>query len=370
MQRSPGGGGHGNGLQNGPLPNGSHATLEEWGDSPSAAAAGEQQRRTKTWGQSDFVLSADTVFAFEKRLDESSRHLPQPLEQSAPPPRARNNSVDVLGCFNPEKQGVGMPERGGGRPASNARTPSTPHLLDASRAPSVAHPSYPREPSQGQARAGVSVPNSARGAPPSASSALEWYHHLGVSQEMLAAFDGSRNVERTAPDLESNLPPAAFASDLPPAASDQPPKPRRARLASDLVIPSKSGAAAPKNKQVNEETDNKCAVLSGFNPESLQEPLRYGDSISLIPDHTNGLATFAGADDARPWIEILADNVAVPPNMRDCQWRLQPAPLYVEAKKLAKMIKVRFALFYSWLHLFVCAQMNDLKSTRTDQQLG
>ena len=363
MQRTPGGGGHGNGsLQNGPPQNGSHAPLGEWIDSP-AAAADEQQNRSKTWGLRDFVLSADTVFAFEQRLDASSRHLMPPLEHSAQPPSATNDTVDVLGCLNPQKQ-AGWSERGG-RPASSARAPGSVRDLDA-RAPSAPHPWYPLEPSLQPSRGGTSMASSTSGAPPGASSQnMEWYHHLGVSQEMLAAFDGRANGGRTAPGFESD----AFESDLPPAASDQPPKLRRARLASDLVIPAK-GAAAPRNKQADEESDIKCAVLSGFNPESLQEPLRYGDSISLIPDHTNGLATFAGADDARPWIEILADNVAVPPNMRDCQWRLWPAPLHVEAKKLAKMIKVRFALFCPWLHQFVCAQMNDLESTRTDQPLG
>ena len=48
---------------------------------------------------------------------------------------------------------------------------------------------------------------------------------------------------------------------------------------------------------------------------------------------------FAGGEDARPWVEFLNREVGVPPNLRECQWRLQPPRQYVEAKKLQKLLK-------------------------------
>lgn len=38
-------------------------------------------------------------------------------------------------------------------------------------------------------------------------------------------------------------------------------------------------------------------------------------------------------------VEVLDREVSVPPNLRDCQWRLQPARHYVEARKLSKLVK-------------------------------
>ena len=91
----------------------------------------------------------------------------------------------------------------------------------------------------------------------------------------------------------------------------------------------------------NEQKDNELqhAVLQEFDPNQLHETLHYGDSISLIIDGHNALAAFAGGEDGRPWCEILKDGVAVPPNLGDCQWRLQPVRHYIESKKLEKFLQ-------------------------------
>ncbi|KAJ1487237.1 hypothetical protein T484DRAFT_1787107 [Baffinella frigidus] len=66
------------------------------------------------------------------------------------------------------------------------------------------------------------------------------------------------------------------------------------------------------------------AILSFFEPEASWPPLHYGDSVALIPDGINGITAFSGANDGRPWVEVLADGATLPPNLRDCHFRLVP----------------------------------------------
>jgi hypothetical protein len=61
--------------------------------------------------------------------------------------------------------------------------------------------------------------------------------------------------------------------------------------------------------------------------------------ITLNNTGLNAIAAFAGSEDARPWVEMLNREVGVPPNLRECQWRLQPPRHFVEARKLAKLLK-------------------------------
>jgi hypothetical protein len=88
-----------------------------------------------------------------------------------------------------------------------------------------------------------------------------------------------------------------------------------------------------------EEENMQPAVLEGFQADALQPQLRYGDSIALLPDGVNAAVAYAGDDDGRAWVEMLHREIGVPPNMRDCQWKLQPPRHYVEAKKLEKLMK-------------------------------
>ena len=96
--------------------------------------------------------------------------------------------------------------------------------------------------------------------------------------------------------------------------------------------------SSPRTIDVDEDS-SQPAVLEGFQAEALQPQLRYGDSISLLPDGINAVVAYAGADDGRAWVEMLDREIGVPPNLRDCQWRVQPARHYVEAKKLEKLMK-------------------------------
>ena len=121
------------------------------------------------------------------------------------------------------------------------------------------------------------------------------------------------------------------------------------------------------------------AVLQGYNADLVQPQLRYGDSISLLPDGRNSIVAFGGDYEGRAWAEMLDKEVGVPPNVRDCEWWvrkcavglccvwlhvsipcvhmpavlsgptavfslsvircLEPKRQYVEARKLAKLIK-------------------------------
>ena len=87
----------------------------------------------------------------------------------------------------------------------------------------------------------------------------------------------------------------------------------------------------------NMRIDANSAVLTGFDPNAKHGRLRYGDSISIIPNGLNALV--AGTRYGRAWVEVLEEDVAVPPNLRDCQWRLLPPRQFVEKKKLRKHLK-------------------------------
>jgi len=65
--------------------------------------------------------------------------------------------------------------------------------------------------------------------------------------------------------------------------------------------------------------------------------LRYGDSISLVPNELN--AVVSGTRYGQAWVQTLVSDAGVPPNLRECQWRLLPPRQFVEQKKLAKFLK-------------------------------
>ena len=82
--------------------------------------------------------------------------------------------------------------------------------------------------------------------------------------------------------------------------------------------------------------DANSAVLTGFDPQASRR-LLYGDSVSIIPNGLNALVI--GTRNGQAWIEVLEDDVAVPPNLRDCEWRMLPPRQFIERKKLRKIIK-------------------------------
>lgn len=47
------------------------------------------------------------------------------------------------------------------------------------------------------------------------------------------------------------------------------------------------------------------AVLRGYNPNTWDPPLHYGDTISLLIDGLNAVTAYAGSEDGVAWIEIL-----------------------------------------------------------------
>jgi len=79
--------------------------------------------------------------------------------------------------------------------------------------------------------------------------------------------------------------------------------------------------------------------LTFENTDEVYAPLRYGDSISLVSEGMNALVVYAGSEDGRPWVQTLQKEVSVPPNLRDCQFRLLPQRSYHEAKKLQRFLQ-------------------------------
>jgi len=53
------------------------------------------------------------------------------------------------------------------------------------------------------------------------------------------------------------------------------------------------------------EDKTDAAVLNGYNPNTWDPPLRYGDSVSLLVDGLNAVTAYSGSEDGRAWIELL-----------------------------------------------------------------
>jgi len=246
----------------------------------------------------NFTRSAVDVLAFERYIADSEGQAaaqsgvdqPQSPYMDGGDGNARDfwladtadRGADVLGCLEPQKRGI-----------QGEREPMIPAKVRGAQGPVTDHP-------------------------------LQWFNPLASFSLRANQADGS--VPKHSPANSPKVPAAR----------------RKTLVSSDLII---KGSPARSQKPVNLAEPQPIGlppILSGFDPETLQESLRFGDTITIIPDNANGLVAFAGADDARPWLEILDDthgqHVAMPPNLRDCQWRILPAPLYVEQKKLLKML--------------------------------
>lgn len=85
--------------------------------------------------------------------------------------------------------------------------------------------------------------------------------------------------------------------------------------------------------------DVQMPVLQGYNPNTFQPPLRFGDTVALVVDQRNAVVAFAGAQDGRPWVEVLGDRIGMPPNSEACQWRLEPASRHDMSSKLKHFLK-------------------------------
>jgi hypothetical protein len=68
----------------------------------------------------------------------------------------------------------------------------------------------------------------------------------------------------------------------------------------------RSGRSGSQHEPLD-ETDHvsDAPVLQGYNPNTWDPPLRYGDSISLLVDGLNAVTAYSGSEDGRPWIEVL-----------------------------------------------------------------
>lgn len=81
------------------------------------------------------------------------------------------------------------------------------------------------------------------------------------------------------------------------------------------------------------------AILDFFDPEAQWPTLHYGDTIALIPADVNGIMAYSNSFDGRAWVEVLEETASMPPNLRDCHYRIMPRGQYAEAKKLTKFMK-------------------------------
>jgi hypothetical protein len=117
-----------------------------------------------------------------------------------------------------------------------------------------------------------------------------------------------------------------------------------AREPPDGVVMSKApdvstAAPVPASQDFGRGGTQRVLLLNGYDPNTWDPPLRYGDTVALIVEGQNALVAYAGALDGRPWVEVLAGDVSVPPNAEACQWRLEPAMRCDASKKLKAFLK-------------------------------
>lgn len=137
-------------------------------------------------------------------------------------------------------------------------------------------------------------------------------------------------------DAAKATPPPAPRAAAPPVPAPVVPQAAEAarKKTVTMTVAVDQGAGEEENEQLSDHP-----VLGGYNPNPWDPPLCYGDCISLLVNGYNAVTAYGGSEDGTAWIEMLQRNVGIPPNVRDCQWQLQPARHYVEDKKLKKFLK-------------------------------
>ena len=273
----------------------------------------------------DFTRSAVDVLAFERYIADSEGQAAAQSGSGQPqspyvnggngsalgfwPTDTADGGADVLGCLEPKKRGM----QGQGAPVIPANVERVPLNVQRAHGPEASQlNSAPAQHSREPADA-------------STDHALQWFSPLASFKH-----------------FHTNHADVSVPTELPASSTKAPTARRKTLVSSDLIIKGSPATSQKPSKHADPESIGLAPILSGFDPEAFQESLRFGDTVTIIPDNANGLVAFAGADDARPWLEILDDtpgqHVAVPPNLRDCRWRILPAPLYIEQKKLLKML--------------------------------
>lgn len=63
-----------------------------------------------------------------------------------------------------------------------------------------------------------------------------------------------------------------------------------------------TGPKPTKSPAATDDALQQSAVMQGFNADAVQPRLRYGDSISLLPDSINGAVAYAGGEDGGAWV--------------------------------------------------------------------
>ena len=103
-----------------------------------------------------------------------------------------------------------------------------------------------------------------------------------------------------APDAVPRQQPAP--PDRPPVPQQRnlPPEPQeRPRLATALTSV-ESGPAEEEHERASE-----LAVLDGYNPNTWDPPLRFGDTVALLIEGYNGMVSYGGSADGKAWIQFL-----------------------------------------------------------------
>lgn len=160
---------------------------------------------------------------------------------------------------------------------------------------------------------------------------------------------GRNEVEDAAgSSLAAREPPRAVAmSEAPPSwqlnpAATWQPDPD---VSTAAHVPAWTGPAAQLSRQDSRDfgrgSTQRVLLLNGYDPNTWDPPLRYGDTVALLVEGQNALVAYAGAFDGRPWVEVLAGDVSVPPNAEACQWRLEPAMRCDAPKKLKAFLNTQ-----------------------------
>ena len=70
-------------------------------------------------------------------------------------------------------------------------------------------------------------------------------------------------------------------------------------------------------------------MLDGYNPNTWDPPLRFGDTIALLIEGYNGMVAYGGSADGKAWIQFL--RVRAPPYVFMYPWSDACARAYVHS---------------------------------------
>lgn len=174
------------------------------------------------------------------------------------------------------------------------------------------------------APAAVPAPSSGGGAAPGGASYTSQAPRVGFPVGRDGPIVGMPLQFQSAPDA---VPRAHVPQPAPPDRPQQRNLPVAPLLAQGQASASRSVASVPAEEE--HERSSELAVLDGYNPNTWDPPLRFGDTIALLIEGYNGMVAYGGSADGKAWIQFL--RVRAPPYVFMYPWSDACARAYVHS---------------------------------------